>query len=54
MARYHLALPILHCLHLGRRSASIEIALAVLDEAVTIIEAVDDGQHGRSPGPCGR
>lgn len=38
IARQHLALPVLHYLHIGDPGASIEVAVARLDEALTIIE----------------
>lgn len=38
LARYHLVLPVLDYLHFGKRTASVEVALAVLDDALTIVE----------------
>lgn len=36
-SRQHLALPVLHYLHVGERSAAFELGVAKLDEALTII-----------------
>lgn len=41
IARYHHALPVLVYFHVGERDAAIEVAVAVLDEALTL-EAVGD------------
>jgi hypothetical protein len=38
LARYHLVLPVLDYLHFGQRTAEIEVALAVLDDTLTIVE----------------
>jgi hypothetical protein len=38
LARYHLVLPVLDYLHFGRRTAEIEVALAVLDDTLTIVQ----------------
>lgn len=43
MARYHEALPTLRHFHTGRRLDAIEIGLAVLDEALTILAAAHRG-----------
>ena len=52
IARQHLALPVLHYLHVGDRDAAIELAVARLDEALTIIECGLPGEHGPVVGPA--
>lgn len=51
VARYHHALPVLSYFHVGERHASVEIAVAVLDEALTVLEARDGGVPHAAVGP---
>lgn len=51
VARYHHALPVLTYFHVRERHASIEIAVAVLDEALTVLEARDDEVPRPAVGP---
>lgn len=45
IARQHLALPVLHYLHVGDPNAAIELAVARLDDALTVIESGLPGDH---------
>lgn len=50
MARYHQTLPVLTYFHVGERRAAIEVAICVLDEALTILAVSDpDTQAIRRP-----
>jgi hypothetical protein len=46
LARNHLVLPVLDYLHFGKRTAAVEVALAVLEDALTIVETADP-EHSR-------
>lgn len=52
IARQHLALPVLHYLHVADARASIELAIARLDEALTIIEAGLQADHRAITAPA--
>lgn len=50
LARYHLVLPVLDYLHFGKRTAAVEVAIAVLDDTLTIVEtAAPEDCHGIIP-----
>lgn len=50
MARYHQALPVLTYFHVSERRAAIEIAICVMDEALTVLAASDpDTEAVRRP-----
>lgn len=50
LARYHLVLPVLDYLHFGKRTASVEVAIAVLDDTLTIVEtAAPEECRGLTP-----
>lgn len=50
MARYHQALPVLTYFHVGERRAAIEVAVCVMDEALTVLAVSDpDTEAVRRP-----
>ncbi|MBW3665253.1 MAG: hypothetical protein KY469_19335 [Actinobacteria bacterium] len=51
VARYHHALPVLPYFHTVERHAAIEVAVAVVDEALTILHARDGGVPTAAVGP---
>ncbi len=51
LARSNLVLPVLNYMHVGKRNAAIEVALAVLDDALTIVEGAEPRDSRGITGP---